>query len=291
MPQPGSDPCLQNGRFLSASCLSQDGARSLNARSLPSALHGHVSSHCAICDICGWLHYQGTLRPLTGKAHTVRESGSEGEAKHNDLISMLSTPCYRPWCAAAPWDPVVYALLTALSMQHCVLPTQCSASYRLYYALSKRRGIRGISAEAAGYGLSYSDNDEAGVLLSRGRGTRIKAKLRKLLLIASLRGQVEPRSRGTQPPSVSLQPALSQIEPEISPAAQSTPWSNNPQPDTVKPPWRVLLQKPTSLTPCFPSHFCHRLLIVSTRAEIKLSNGSFVSPSGPPHLLSSSDPH
>ena len=39
-PQPGSDPCLQNGRFLSASCLlSQDGARSLfNARCLPSAL-------------------------------------------------------------------------------------------------------------------------------------------------------------------------------------------------------------------------------------------------------------
>lgn len=56
---------------------------------------------------------------------------------------MLSTPYHRPWCAAAPWDPRVYTLLTALSMQHCVLPTQCGASYRLYYALSKRGGIRG----------------------------------------------------------------------------------------------------------------------------------------------------
>lgn len=59
---------------------------------------------------------------------------------------MLSTPYYRPWCTAAPWDPRVYALLTALSMQHCVLPTQCSASYRLYYALSKRRGS-GVSVQ------------------------------------------------------------------------------------------------------------------------------------------------
>lgn len=43
--------------------------------------------------------------------------------------------------------------------------------------------------------------------------------------------------------------------------------------------------KPTSLYPCFPPHFCLRLLIVSTCAEIKLSNSSFVSPSGstPPH--------
>lgn len=40
----------------------------------------HVSSHCAICGICGWLHNQGTLPPLTGKAHTVKGSGSEGEA-------------------------------------------------------------------------------------------------------------------------------------------------------------------------------------------------------------------
>lgn len=34
--------------------------------------------------------------------------------------------------------------------------------------------------------------------------------------------------------------------------------------------------------PRFPSHFCLCLLIVSTRPEIKLSNSSFVSPSGPP---------
>lgn len=61
----------------------------------------------------------------------------------------------------------------------------------------------------------------------------------KLRLIASLWGQLEPRSRGTQPPFslplASLQSALSQIEPEISPAAQSPLWSNNPQPNPVKP--------------------------------------------------------
>lgn len=61
----------------------------------------------------------------------------------------------------------------------------------------------------------------------------------KLCLIASLWGQLEPRSRGTQPPFslplASLQSALSQIEPEISPAAQSPLWSNNPQPNPVKP--------------------------------------------------------
>lgn len=59
---------------------------------------------------------------------------------------MLRTPCYRPWCSAAPWDPPVYALLTALSMQHCVLLTQCGASYRLYYALSKHQGS-GVSVQ------------------------------------------------------------------------------------------------------------------------------------------------
>lgn len=51
------------------------------------------------------------------------------------------------------------------------------------------------------------------------------------------------------------------------------------------------------LYPCSPPHFCLHLLIVSTRAEIKLSNSSFVSLSSlvqpPPsfHLLSSCDPH
>lgn len=57
-------------------------------------------------------------------------------------LACSALPAIGPGAAAAPWDPPVYALLTALSMQHCVLPTQCSASYRLYYALSKRRGIR-----------------------------------------------------------------------------------------------------------------------------------------------------
>lgn len=62
----------------------------------------------------------------------------------------------------------------------------------------------------------------------------------KLLLIASLWGQLELRSRGTQPPPfslplASLQSALSQIEPEISPAAPSPLWSNNPQRNAVKP--------------------------------------------------------
>lgn len=87
------------------------------------------SSHCTICDICSRLHYQA-------EAHTVKGS-RRGRGYHNDLISMLSLRYHGPRCAAAPWDPWVCALLTALSMQHCVLHTQCDASCRLYYALSK----------------------------------------------------------------------------------------------------------------------------------------------------------
>lgn len=75
------------------------------------------SSHCTICDICS--------RPaLPGRSPHCKGEQERGRGYHNDLISMLSPRYHGPRCAAAPWDPRVCALLTALSMQHCVLPTQ-----------------------------------------------------------------------------------------------------------------------------------------------------------------------
>lgn len=66
--------------------------------------------------------YQGALAACDSQSPALYR-GREGR-QHNDLISMLGTPrAHRPWCAAAPWDPRVYALLTALSMQHCA-PTR-----------------------------------------------------------------------------------------------------------------------------------------------------------------------
>ncbi|KAJ7993091.1 hypothetical protein DPEC_G00268830 [Dallia pectoralis] len=72
---------------------------------------------------------------------------------------MRSTPRGRAWCAAAPWDPAVDALHTALSVRHCVPPHTMQPLHGLYYGLSKHRGS-GISGEG----------NSGGGYAKRGRG-------------------------------------------------------------------------------------------------------------------------
>lgn len=80
----------------------------------------------------------------------------------------------------------------------------------------------------------------------------------KLLLIASLQGQLELRSKGRtslplhvfSQPLAALQPAQSQIEPEISPAAPSTPLVKQPPAKHSQTKSDTLTAPPPPTPPC-----------------------------------------